>query len=104
MANKHPALIELYKLLETRDWTEFCPEKNRKELLDKWVEKWMVSVSTEQAVLHEKYLGSEYSDILKERMAQKLAEKLAEDCVNYTSKERKISAQMIGIKRCLVKN
>lgn len=96
---KHPALKELYTLLQERDWTEFCPEKNRKDLLDKWVEKWIIEVEQSQLVVNPKYLNSEQSDFVKYRMGQVLGEALTEDCVNYKTEDKRITASMVGFRR-----
>lgn len=96
---KHPALTELYNILKERDWTEFCPEKRRADLLDLWVEKWLMEVEQSQLVVDTKYLTSEHSDFVKYRMGQVLGEALTEDCVSYKTTGKKISASMVGLKR-----
>jgi hypothetical protein len=96
---KHPALKELYEIIKKEDWTSFCPEKTRAELLEKWEQKWITSVESEQLVMDKKYLTSEFSDMVKERLAQNLAESLAEECVTFTITDRKVKAQLFGIRR-----
>lgn len=96
---KHPALTELYEIIKKEDWTEFCPEKNRKDLLDKWTEKWIIEVEQSQFVVDSKYLDSDSSDFIKYRMGQVLGEALTEECVNFKSAARKITASMVGLRR-----
>jgi hypothetical protein len=96
---KHPALKELYNILKERDWTEFCPEKIRSDKLDLWVEKWIVEVEQSQLVVDEKYLDSEHLDLVKYKLGQNLGEALAEECVTYKKEQKKISANLIGLRR-----
>lgn len=96
---KHPAIKELYNILKEQDWTSFCPEKKRKELLDKWVETWIIEVEQSQSVLDPKYLDSEHMDFIKYRMGQVLGEALTEDCVEYKTSGKSISAGMVGLRR-----
>jgi hypothetical protein len=96
---KHPAIAELYDIIKKEDWTSFCPEKTRATLLEKWEQKWIASVEADQLVMDKKYLTSEFSDMVKERLSQNLAELLAEECVTFTITDRKVKAQLFGIRR-----
>jgi hypothetical protein len=99
MGTKHPAIKELYEIIKKEDWTSFCPEKNRAELLEKWEQKWLANVDSTQLIMDKKYLTSDYSDMIKEKMAQNLAEQLTEECVQFNITDRSIKAQMLGIRR-----
>lgn len=99
MKPQHPALQELHSIILTKDWTEFCPEKTRAELLAAWVESWIVEAGYSQAVVSTKFLSSEYDDIIKTRLAQSMAEDLSETCAIYKTEGNKISAEMIAIRR-----
>jgi hypothetical protein len=96
---KHPALDELKALIKLRDWTEFCPEKNREEALSQWISKWLIEVEQSQLVVDAKYLDSESSDFVKYRMGQILGEALTEECVTFKTTSRKISGHLIGLRR-----
>lgn len=96
---KHPAVKELQQLIKIRDWTEFCPEKTRQEMLDQWIAKWLIAVEQSQPVVNTKSLSSEQMDFVKYRMGQVLGEALTEDCVNYKTTEQKVTASMVGLKR-----
>lgn len=96
---QHPAIKELYNIIKVEDWSSFCPEKTRKELLDKWVKAWVVDVEFSQSVVSTDYLTSEYNDIIKVKLAQSLAEDLAEDCTIYTTADKNISAKMCAFRR-----
>jgi hypothetical protein len=96
---KHPALKELYNILKEKDWTEFCPEKTRQEMLDQWVDTWVVEVEQTQLVVDKKYLDSEHLDLVKYRLGQDLGNSLAEECVSFKSEDKRISASMVGIRR-----
>jgi hypothetical protein len=96
---KHEAFKELRDIIKLQDWSEFCPEKTRAEKLEAWMNKWITEVEFSQAVVDTKYLTSEYNDTIKIKLAQSLAEDLAEECVTYKTKERKISATMCALRR-----
>jgi hypothetical protein len=95
----HPAIKELYTIINIEDWSTFNPEKTRKEELDKWVKTWVVDVEFTQAVVNTDYLTSEYNDIIRLKLAQSLAEDLAETCTIYKTEDKKISAKMCAIRR-----
>lgn len=97
--NNHPAIIELYTIIKEEDWSSFCPEKRRQEMLEKWVRNWIIDVQFSQAVVSTNYLTSEYNDIIRLKLAQSLAEELAEDCTLYSSEDTKITAKMCAIRR-----
>lgn len=96
---KHKAIKELRELLRIKDWTEFCPEKDREDALNLWIDKWLIEVDQSQFVVDSKYLDSEHVDFVKYRMGQILGDALTEECVSYTIDKKKISATMVGLKR-----
>lgn len=96
---KHPAIKDLYNILKTKDWTSFCPEKNREELLNKWVDQWVMEVEQSQLVVDKKYLDSEHLDIVKYKLGEHLGQSLAEECVQFKTEERKISGHMVALRR-----
>lgn len=95
----HLAIKELYNILKEKDWTSFCPEKSRHELLDKWTEKWIVEAETSQDVLNFKYLSSEYTDAIKYKLTQDILEQVSEECTVYTTTDKKVSASLMTIRR-----
>lgn len=95
----HEALIELRAILKLPDWTPFCPEKLREEQLESWILRWIVDVEFTQAVVSTKFLDSEFSDVIKLKLAQSSAEDLAEDCMSYTIADKKITASMCAFRR-----
>jgi hypothetical protein len=99
MTKPHPALTELYEIIKAEDWSSFCPEKLRQEKLDKWCRDWVVDVEFTQAVVSTEYLSSEYHDIIKYKLAQSLAEDLAEDCTQFTMADCSINAKMMAFRR-----
>lgn len=96
---KHDALTELRAIIKITDWSAYCPEKLRAELLDDWIGRWLIAPEFTQSVLHTKYLDSEYSDIIKTKLAQSLAEDLAENCISYKTADKKITASMVALRR-----
>lgn len=96
---KHPAIEQLIEIMKTPDWSTFCPERNRMELLNNWEKRWLVDVTYSQSVVSTKYLTSEYDDIIKLQLTQKLAEDLAEDCTIFSKESKNISAKMCAFRR-----
>ena len=99
MKSKHPAIKALYDIIKIEDWNVFCPERSRKEALEKWEKAWLIDVEFSQAVVSTKYLTSEYDDLIKIKLAQSLAEDLAENCTSFSTADKKISAQISAFRR-----
>ena len=59
----------------------------------------MDDVEYTQSVVDEKYLTSEYMDLIKCKLTESLAEELTENCVVYTIKEKSVNAKMIALRR-----
>ena len=95
----HDALNELRNILKTRDWTEFCPERERARKFEQWCTRWITEVEFAQSVVSTKYLDSEYNDIIKTKLAQSLAEELTEDCISFKTQDKKITATMSAMRR-----
>lgn len=96
---QHPAIAELYKLIQKKDWSEFYPEKIRQQMLDMWVEKWITSVEYSQSVVDTKYLSIEYNDVIKTKIAQSISDDLMEECVDYDIKDREILGEVTALRR-----
>lgn len=96
---KHPAVEELRKILKLKDWTDFCPERDRELALDLWLHKWLIQVEQSQLVVDTKYLDSDSLDFVKYRMGQVLGEALTEECVTFKTEKKQVKAKMIGIRR-----
>lgn len=92
-------LKELRNLVKVPDWSTSSPEKLRAELLEEWINRWFVEVEFSQSVIDTKYLDSEYSDIIKLKLAQSLAEDIAETCATYKTQDKRITASMCAIRR-----
>lgn len=97
--NKHDALTELRNIIKLPDWAPHCPEKLRVEQLEDWINRWIVQVEFTQAIVNTKYLNSEYSDIIKLKLAQSLAEDIAENCTTYSTQDKKITANLCALRR-----
>jgi hypothetical protein len=90
---KHEALDELRYIMNVPD------EQYRRPLFEDWVARWTVTVKFTQDVVNTDALTSEHSDLIKIKLAQSLAEDLAEDCVSYEVREKKITASLCGLRR-----
>lgn len=96
---KHDALKELRAIINLPDWSSFCPEKLREEKLNEWFERWIVELEFDQSVVDAKFLTSEYNDLIKMKLAESMAEDLAEDCVSYKVQKKKITGTMVAFRR-----
>lgn len=101
MGNK--AIKELYNIIKVKDWTSFNPEKDRAALLDKWVDKWILTIEQRQSVINYKRLPLEHQEAIKYRLAQELHEQVAEKSTEYLSDNLGISANLTVIKREILK-
>lgn len=101
MGNK--AIKELYNIIKVKDWTNFAPERDRAVLLDKWVEKWVLTIEQRQSVINYKKLPLEHQEAIKYRLAQELHEQVAEKSTEYTTDNLGISANLTVIKREILK-
>lgn len=97
--NIHPAIKELYKLIQKKDWSEFYPEKTRQQILEMWIEKWIVPVEFSQSVIDTKYLTSEFDDIIKTKLGQGITDELMNDCITYNTKDREITGTCVALRR-----
>jgi hypothetical protein len=96
---KVKALEELLALFLSQDYSKYTPNEERKELLNGWISRWICEVEEDVLVLDRKFLTSENEDAIKYKLTEKLAEKLAEDCTTFETKDRKIGAKLLGIRR-----
>lgn len=93
------AFLELTKVVSEDSEGFFGDQVSRQRGIRKWWDKWVVQVSTHQSVLDEKYLDSEFKDVIKSKLAQNCVEEVAEDCINYLTEQRKIEATFLAIRR-----
>lgn len=90
---KHPALLELRDLVNVPD------HELRSQLLEHWFDRWTIPLEFTQAVVNTDVLESEHADLVKIHLARSLAEDLAEDCVSYEMRPKRVTASMVGIRR-----
>lgn len=86
-------------LEELRSIIKLPNELLREEQLQLWTERWIKDLEFSQDVVDTKYLTSEYNDTIKIRMAQIMAEDLAEDCVSFKTEKKRISGTMLAFRR-----
>lgn len=73
----------------------------RKMALDAWKETWVRKITASQLVLDKKYLTSENSDFLKYNLSTKMVENMMTECINITTKDCEMSAEVCLIRRSL---
>lgn len=95
----HEALRELRDLVKLPDSDEFHRYKLRSQQLEDWIDRWLVEVEFNQAVVDVRYLTSEFNDSIKLKLAQSIAEDIAENCATYVTSDRNISSTMLAFRR-----
>ena len=98
--NVTDSIKELYKILEDEGDGFRSGVLSRKIALNKWIDRYLVEVATEQRVVSTKHLDSETKDMLKYHLATLLAEELHEkDCVDTVCEEKRIGTTVFALKR-----
>jgi hypothetical protein len=64
-----------------------------------WFNKWVVELNASETVLHEKYLTSEYKDLIKERLVYNMVESVTEECAEIKVDGRKTKVKMYALRR-----
>lgn len=71
----------------------------RRNALSNWLDRWFVMVEDTQLVVDVKYLQANQHDTLRKGLCIKLAEKLLQDCAKITQENRKVTVELLGIRR-----
>lgn len=64
-----------------------------------WFQKWVIEVNANETVLHEKYLTSEFKDIIKERLVYNMVESVTEECAEIKIEGRNTKVKMYALRR-----
>jgi hypothetical protein len=71
----------------------------RERAFEEWVYRWVIELDHEQAVLDQRYLGTEFEDFLKEHIGKKLTDQAMEDAVEITKEKTKIKGNITCLRR-----
>lgn len=87
------AKTDLLNIMQEPDLTK------RVILMNDWWNSWILEIEQNQLVLDSRYLSSEFHDMLKTRLSEKMLEIITEDCVNYDVSTTNITSTLIAIRR-----
>ena len=93
------AINELYQICDIEGNEKKVGWRRRREALEEWINKYLVTAETQQSVLNPKVFESEFMDFIKESLTKKLSEDLT-TATQYDINNKRISAKMVAIK-CL---
>lgn len=80
------ALQELRTIAKINHLSAFNGDELRIQAIEDWITRWVIELTQEQTVLHQKELPFEIIDAVKEHMAKELSETIIEECANFQSK------------------
>ena len=90
------AIEELFLICDIESDENTVGWRKRRVAMDKWVEKYLDTVETQQSVLNPNVFESDFMDFIKESLAKKLAEDLTTS-TKYEITDKKIKAKMVVI-------
>lgn len=93
------ALTELYQICDLESDEKKVGWRRRREALEQWINKYLVTAETQQSVLNPSVFESEFMDFIKESLTKKLTEDLT-TATQYDINNKSIKARMVAIK-CL---
>lgn len=93
------ALKELRKIVQMPDQKHWNCTEMRERALEEWIEKWILELEYEQAVLNKRYLSLDFEEFLKEHVGKKLSEQALEEAVEITSDNTKLKGKMVCLRR-----
>lgn len=89
VTHEHPAVEDLLN--------STAPDQH--EVILAWATKWIHFVESEQSVVSRKYMSAEYEDEIKLRLAQNIAEEVAETSTMYKVTDKNVKAIFATLKR-----
>lgn len=93
------AIKELKTIVQERDDQGFKYSQTRENLLSDWLYRWVDTVEKQQLVLDQKYIDSEYTDFIKMKLTENMAEEISEAAVEYTTSQNALKASISVIRR-----
>jgi hypothetical protein len=95
----HRALRELYDICDLERTEELTGWRRRRAELDAWIKRWIEVVEATQPVTDAKYLNTEFSDFLTERLIHNMMEDVVENCAKRDIKRRKIEVELTFLRK-----
>jgi len=71
----------------------------RKIALEEWIEKWIVQVEADQAIINKKNINLDFQEKMKELLTYRLIDSVSEECIIYKDNEKKFIAEIMAIRR-----
>jgi hypothetical protein len=93
------ALDQLRKIAQMTDQKHWRSTEMRERALEEWIESWLVEVSYEQSVLNQKFMTSDFEDLLKERVGKHLFDETMEEAVQITKGKNNIKGNLVCLRR-----
>lgn len=91
---KIKALDELMLICDIESDQNTVGWRKRRDAMEQWISKYLVSVDTRQSVLNPGVFDSEFMDFIKESLAKKMAEDLTTS-TKYEITNKEIKAKMV---------
>lgn len=88
------AIKELFLICDIESDEKTVGWRKRRIAMDKWVEKYLHTVDTQQSVLNPNVFESDFMDFIKESLAKKLAEDLTTS-TRYEITDKRINAKLV---------
>ena len=88
------AIKELFLICDIESDDNSVGWRRRRDAMEQWVERYLVTVDTQQSVLNPSVFESDFMDFIKESLAKKLAEDLTTSTV-YDITDKKIKAKLV---------
>ena len=93
------ALKELRKIVQMPDQTHWNCTEIRERALEEWIDKWILELEYEQAVLNQRYLSLDFEEFLKEHVGKKLAEQAMEEAIDITKQKTQLKGKLVCLRR-----
>ena len=93
------ALAQLRKIIQMPDQKHWHSTKMREHALEEWIYRWLLEVSYEQSVLNQKFMISEFEDLIKERVGKHLFDETMEEAVEITKGKNNMRGNLTCIRR-----
>lgn len=93
------ALKELRKIMQIPDQKHWNAFHFRERALEEWIDKWITTISSEQLLLSNKSMPSEFEDMLKERLFINMLDQIMEESAVVTISKNKIEGNLTCLRR-----
>lgn len=93
------ATLDLLQIIEEHTDYSYTGKRELKRKVLDWTGKWLVVITTEQAVHNPSIMSLEALDQIKYHTLSRMADQIAEECAIFHISKNKVSASMLALKR-----